>query len=48
MRRHVAGAARIGVVAPRAADVVGLFQNEEIDAELLQCNPCQALKSQFR
>ena len=30
MRRHVAGAARIAVVAPGAADVVGALEDDEV------------------
>ena len=36
VRRDVAGAAGIGVVAPGAADVVGLLQDQEVDALPLQ------------
>jgi hypothetical protein len=39
VRGHVAGAARIGVVAPRAADVLGLLQDDEVlDPGLAQPN----------
>ncbi len=37
MGRHVAGRARVGVLAPGAADVVGLLEDGEgIDAGLLE------------
>ena len=37
MRLDVAGAARVGVVPPGAADVLGLLQDDEVvDAGLLQ------------
>jgi hypothetical protein len=39
MRRHVAGGARIGVVAPRAADAARLLERREgPDAGALQLN----------
>jgi hypothetical protein len=39
VRRHVAGAAGVAVVAPRAADVVGLLQDDEVlDPGLAQAN----------
>jgi hypothetical protein len=39
VRGHVAGAARVAVVAPRAADVVGLLQDDEVlDPSLTQSN----------
>ena len=37
MRRDVAGRARIGVVAPGAADAVGLLEDDEVvDPRLLE------------
>lgn len=38
MRRDVARAAGVGVVAPGAADVVGFLQYDEVHSLLLQCD----------
>jgi hypothetical protein len=36
MRLHVARAAGVGVLAPGAAELVGLLEDEEVDAGLLE------------
>ena len=41
VRRHVAGAARVGVLAPGAADRVGLLEDDEVlDARFLELDRC--------
>ncbi|WP_343287469.1 hypothetical protein [Gordonia sp. SID5947] len=47
MRRYVAGTPRVGVVAPRAAEFVGTFEDDEVgDARVAQeyaeCDPSES------
>ena len=50
VRGHVAGAAGIGVVAPRAADVVGALEHDEVLDAVLAAGgwPCRARRSRCR